>query len=806
MFSLTILLTFILSCYVSSEEYCPLSSADGWGLPDEPVQLVRPDETHKRLVIVEENMKLLHKIMGPVATIAVVGKFHSGKSFLMNQLMGKRQGFGVGFSVRPQTMGIWMWGKPVDLILSTGTKVSVIFLDTEGFAANNISENYDAKIFAIATLLSSQLIYNSVKIIDQADIDYLELLARRTQLFALRSQMSKAKWTEFNHDLLSFPPLLWVVQDFVQTTDEGQTVRDWIHQLMETHTRENEDYEISLLGIFKSIDCHTLFLPATEKRLLNDLSLAEEKDFTPEYRLERDQLLLKIKTDLVPKEKNQEPITGPQIAALLEILVMAANDGSLADVPSRWDVFIRRLEESAVEDCFRFYVAEMNVLQTKFRSGPIEPHRLNVWHIQSLKQSMRLLHQLLFGLGDAIEQASRSLSSSINIEYNRCKDLNEKKIRLKTTEIQHKVEINVEDKFSIIQLPKTTKQLAEATLEIIEESLAQFKDEIANLITKDDLEANLITLKNFVQAISDSYMLRNKGIIENLVQKSMTEAIELFITETKITDQLPRSLTTFTTLAQEVSTRATTFFNDSVTIAKDESMFSAYHALFKMKDLVKSFEESTSATKLVLPMNTSELDLRLSNDIQRIIRRYKDAVAIYSQYDIVESLPGHLEESLVKIADQRRKENVEAFTREVSTPLSTAKQIIVLSAEKYSTGFSLKKYMENVCLLNLNEGKAKLWPQDFKVRIINHFLQNDMDLTKLINARRSMWARVVDLQEFYLNLQKFYLNLQKFYLDLQKFDVHLQEFDVDLEEFDVDLEEFDVDLEEFDLTLQEFDV
>ena len=33
-----------------------------------------------------------------------------------------------------------------------------------GFAANNISETYDAKIFSVATLLSSYLIYNSVKV------------------------------------------------------------------------------------------------------------------------------------------------------------------------------------------------------------------------------------------------------------------------------------------------------------------------------------------------------------------------------------------------------------------------------------------------------------------------------------------------------------------------------------------------------------------------------------------------------------------------------------------------------------------
>ena len=81
-------------------------------LLDEPVQLVRPDPLHHRnLVIVRENVQHLHHMHGAVAVVAVVGKFHSGKSFLMNQLMGKQNGFGIGPSVQPKTMGVWMWGK-----------------------------------------------------------------------------------------------------------------------------------------------------------------------------------------------------------------------------------------------------------------------------------------------------------------------------------------------------------------------------------------------------------------------------------------------------------------------------------------------------------------------------------------------------------------------------------------------------------------------------------------------------------------------------------------------------------------------
>ena len=96
----------------------PIKAADDFQvLPERPLQLVKPDpDEHKKLVLVDENIRHLHYLKGGVAVVAVVGKFHSGKSFLLNQLMGKHDGFGIGPTVRPQTMGIWMWGKVNNLV------------------------------------------------------------------------------------------------------------------------------------------------------------------------------------------------------------------------------------------------------------------------------------------------------------------------------------------------------------------------------------------------------------------------------------------------------------------------------------------------------------------------------------------------------------------------------------------------------------------------------------------------------------------------------------------------------------------
>ena len=52
---------------------------------------------------------------------------------------------------------------------------------------------------------------------------------------------------EFNHDLLTFPPLTWVVQDFHLSHTGGESPRDWLLRLMNSASRDDQ-YEIHLDG------------------------------------------------------------------------------------------------------------------------------------------------------------------------------------------------------------------------------------------------------------------------------------------------------------------------------------------------------------------------------------------------------------------------------------------------------------------------------------------------------------------------------------------------------------------------------
>jgi len=145
-------------------------------------QLIERDPNDPtKLAVVESSLTwLVSNFPEPIDVISVIGGYHTGKSFLLNQLTGMGpKGFIVTDSVDPTTAGIQMTWTALN-------SQKILWLDTEGFAAAENSGDYDAKLFAVAATLSSHLLYNSISNINQNDITYLEQLARRAQLFAMK--------------------------------------------------------------------------------------------------------------------------------------------------------------------------------------------------------------------------------------------------------------------------------------------------------------------------------------------------------------------------------------------------------------------------------------------------------------------------------------------------------------------------------------------------------------------------------------------------------------------------------------------
>ena len=79
---------------------------------------------------------LLEQLEGPVAFVAVIGAYRTGKSFLLNQLLSLPcdDGLVVGHRRETQTKGVWLWSSPQSLsVPGHDRNVSVVYMDTEGF-------------------------------------------------------------------------------------------------------------------------------------------------------------------------------------------------------------------------------------------------------------------------------------------------------------------------------------------------------------------------------------------------------------------------------------------------------------------------------------------------------------------------------------------------------------------------------------------------------------------------------------------------------------------------------------------------
>lgn len=66
-----------------------------------------------QVLLQEEAATFLRALEGPLSIMAIVGPRHSGKSFLMNQIIGEKEAFNVCHGFDSPSKGLWVWTKPL---------------------------------------------------------------------------------------------------------------------------------------------------------------------------------------------------------------------------------------------------------------------------------------------------------------------------------------------------------------------------------------------------------------------------------------------------------------------------------------------------------------------------------------------------------------------------------------------------------------------------------------------------------------------------------------------------------------------
>lgn len=345
--------------------------------------IVEPDPGHTKLRLSREGLETIRRITNPIAAIAVIGPYRSGKSFLLNQLLSLScdEGFGVGHMRDTKTKGIWVWGNPVEMEID-GSRTSVFYLDTEGFESIGKSNVYDDRIFALATVMSSVLIYNLPETIREADISRLSFAVELAEEF-----YGRVKGQD-----VAFEPakLVWLIQrDFLQ----GKSVQEMVHDALQRVPNDKGDKNIDMVNQIRNSlaimgDNSTAFSLPQPHLLRTKLCDMKDEELDPIYVKRREQLKKLVASVTRPKIVQGKFLNGNEFVAFMEQILEALNKGEIPSTGSLVEVF----NKGILERCLKLY----NERMAKVRL-PLPEQSLQDAHERSKKEAMDVFDVQHFG-------------------------------------------------------------------------------------------------------------------------------------------------------------------------------------------------------------------------------------------------------------------------------------------------------------------------------------------------------------------------------------------------------------------------
>ena len=424
-----------------------------------PVPIVLPSATDPtKLTLQKEGLDALRAVRGPVAPVVVIGPYRSGKSFLLNQLLGVPcdEGFGVGHTRKTETKGVWMWSEPTIVPSSAPDEspTSVVYVDTEGFEATGMSDAYDDRIFALSSIIASVLVYNLPETVKEGDIEKLSFALELAREFSGRvagangrdgagvgagvdwdavAESSADAYDDDGDDLgrwdasqlRAFLPhsLLWLIQrDFL----EGSTVSEMVDQALRTVANPTEDAHISELNRIRASlralaeihDALGLKQPHLERTRLCEL---RDEQLEPGYVEQREKLGARVRSSAVAKSSlgaalatsgaatsdgragfedatssDDGVMTGVSLAALVERSVAALNEGDFPTAGSVVDAFNR----DAMERRLEAYARALDAITL-----PAEAAALRDAHAEAKKAQVAAFRGERFGRGTVTAKA-----------------------------------------------------------------------------------------------------------------------------------------------------------------------------------------------------------------------------------------------------------------------------------------------------------------------------------------------------------------------------------------------------------------
>lgn len=330
-----------------------------------------------------------------IALISVVGKYRTGKSFLLNKILIEKVGaFKIGSTQKACTKGIWVYSKP-KVITYNNNPMHIFFIDTEGLGAYDEDLNHDTKIFLVAILISSLFIFNSHGTIDESSINTLGFIINLSKYLKINyddNSNNCNKNNNIDNNLLEeyFPDFLWLLRDFtLKLVDkEGNNISS--SQYLETAlnqetSKDKAQIRKSIKGYFTKRDCYSLIRPVEDERDLQNLENLDENMFRNEFIQQCNALRKRIFSNLTPKKINNKLLTGFNLISFLDNIVETINLGKIPVIENSWNYMISSENFNNVKKLSK----EFNIkLKQYYLKEVVDNLELNVYNNKTFEQDL----------------------------------------------------------------------------------------------------------------------------------------------------------------------------------------------------------------------------------------------------------------------------------------------------------------------------------------------------------------------------------------------------------------------------------
>ena len=335
-----------------------------------------------KFVISEESKKLLsQKSNDNLGIISLVGKYRTGKSFLLNRVILNRkenQGFNVGPTFKPCTKGIWIWSDPLIINnVHSPEPFPCYLIDTEGLGAYDEEINHDSKIFLIAILISSLFIYNSFGAIDENQINDLSFVLNLSKTIKIKSVS-----IEDNEEELAkyFPTLLWLLRDFSLKLEDKNgnviTEKQYLENALEemsglTATVEEKNRVRALIkAYFPERDCYVMVRPIEKENDLQNLQNLPDNQFRREFLEQAKIFRNKVMKKTKPKRFRNKILTGSMLVELVQSILDSINTGAIPVIENSWKYIMKNECIKNSKELINRYIKEINKYKDENKNKP----------------------------------------------------------------------------------------------------------------------------------------------------------------------------------------------------------------------------------------------------------------------------------------------------------------------------------------------------------------------------------------------------------------------------------------------------